>query len=197
MRDQSTLLVRAFELFDSANAEDPNTLLVSGESQPQPKELVLAKRLTECVLSLDAEASEELLLASRCQHICRWQVPRNTEPMGREGYLKWRSGLKAFHAKKSAEILRVVGYSDSVIERVKSLNLKQNLKTDPECQLLEDALCLVFLRYQFDALIENTDREKMVRIVKKTWAKMSEAGHEAAHKISYSEEAKLIVSEAL
>ena len=171
-------------------------MTVAGVVKSQPKELILAKRLTESVLSLDPEASEVLLLASRCQHICRWMVPRNTEPMGREGYLRWRAGLKKFHAEKSAEILREVGYGDSVIERVQSLNLKKNLKTDPDCQVLEDALCLVFLKYQFDVLIENTDREKIVRIVQKTWKKMSKAGHVAALKISYSAEAQLVLSEA-
>jgi len=190
-----SLRVKAFEVFDAKNAEDPNVIMVEGE--PQPKELVLARRLTESVLSLNAEASESLLLASRCQHIGRWQVPRSTEPMGRDGYLRWRAGLKKFHAEKSGEILRKVGYNDSVIDRVESLNLKRNFKSDPECQMLEDALCLVFLKYQFDALIENTDQEKMVRIVKKTWAKMSVAGHEVALKISYSSEGRAVLAEAL
>lgn len=189
------LLDRAFELFDAANANDPNQIEV--EDGAQPKELVFAKRLTESVLALDPNASEALLLASRCQHICRWEVPRSTEPMGRAGYLKWRAGLKKFHAAKSAEILSEVGYPEEMINRVQELNLKKNLKSDSECQTIEDALCLVFLQHQFDALIEGTDPEKMVKIVQKTWAKMSEQGHRAALKLTYSPEAQAVLADSL
>ena len=189
------LKICAFENFDTANAEDPNGIEVDGAMQP--KELVFAKRLTESVLALDPEASEALQLASRCQHICRWEVPRSTEPMGRVGYLKWRAGLKKFHAAKSAEILHEVGYPEEMIKRVQDLNLKKDLQSDPDCQTLEDALCLVFLKYQFDALIAGTEREKMIRITQKTWAKMSKRGQEAALKLSYSAEAKAILAECL
>ena len=189
------LKIRAFEKFDAVNAKDPNRVEVDGAMLP--KELVFSKRLTESVLALDEEASEALQLASRCQHICRWEVPRSTEPLGRAGYLKWRAGLKKFHAAKSAEILRQVGYPEETIQRVQELHLKKDLSSDPDCQTLEDALCLVFLKYQFDALIAGTEREKMLRITQKTWAKMSAQGQEEALKLSYSAEAKAILAECL
>lgn len=189
------LLQSAFKKFDAANAEDPNLIEVVGVSQP--KELVFAKRLTDWVMALQPEASEALQLASRCQHICRWEVPRSSEPMGRVGYLKWRAGLKKFHAAKSAEILSGVGYSDEMITRVQELNLKKNLKTDPDCQTIEDALCLVFLQYQFDALIADTDPKKMIKIVQKTWAKMSPQGQEEALKLSYSTGAQVVLKDSL
>lgn len=188
-----SLLTHAFGRFDQANEADPNQIKVDGEDQP--KELIFAKRLSESVLMLNSEASEALQLASRCQHICRWQVPRSTEPMGRSGYLKWRAGLKVFHAEKSAEILRETGYSEDMIARVQELNLKKNLNSDPECQTLEDALCLVFLRHQLDALIANTEPKKIIRIVQKTWAKMSPQGQEAALQVSYSEEAQAVLKQ--
>ena len=190
-----TLLTTAFEHFDAANSEDPNVVVVNGVEHP--KEKVFAQRLTRAVLSLNPEASEALQLASRCQHICRWKTPRSSEPMGRAGYLKWRAGLKKFHAETSATILREIGYDDETVARVQSLNQKQNLKTDPDCQTLEDALCLVFLEYQFDDLIETTEAEKMIRIVQKTWAKMSDQGHAAAQKCVYSNTATSLLEKAL
>ena len=193
--NNDAMLKEAFQLFDAANAQDPNTVEDHGEQQP--KELVFAKRLSNAVNSLSANASESLKLAARCQHICRWKIPRNTEPMGRAGYLKWRAGLKKFHAETSAKILREVGYDDETVERVKSLNQKKNLKTDPECQTLEDALCLVFLEYQFDTLISETEHEKMIKIVQKTWAKMSTAGQEKALSLNFSEKAQSILNESL
>ena len=190
-----SLLAQAFDRFDAANAEDPNAVIVDGVEQP--KELVFAKRLTKAVLQLEPMASVELQLASRCQHICRWKVPRSTQPMGRAGYLKWRAGLKVFHAAKSTEILHDVGYDEETIERVQDLNQKKNLKSDPDCQTLEDALCLVFLEHQFDLLIENTEEGKMLRIVQKTWAKMSERGQKTAAQLDFSELAAGVLKKAL
>ena len=188
-------LTHAFKLFDQANAEDPNKVNVSGTERS--KELVFAERLTDAVLEINPDASEPLLLASRCQHIRRWEVPRNTQPMGRAGYLKWRTGLKKFHAETSAKILQDVGYSEEIIYLVQDLNQKKNLKTDPDCQTLEDALCIVFLRYQFDDLINDTEHEKMINIVRKTWAKMSPSGHAKALAINYSSTGKAVINEAL
>ena len=189
------ILNQALTRFDAANANDPNSIDINGTLRP--KELVFAERLTEEVLALAPDASLPLLLAARCQHICRWEVPRSSQPTGRAGYLKWREGLKKFHAQKAGEILRELECPEDLITRVQELNQKKNLKTDPECQTLEDALCLVFLKYQFDDLIETTDEEKMVRIVQKTWAKMSEHGHATALRVNYSDKAQQILRQAL
>lgn len=189
------MLIKAYEQFDAANAEDPNAVTIDGTEQP--KELVFAQRLTASVLTLAPDASVALQLAARCQHICRWKIPRSTEPMGRPGYLKWRAGLKKFHADLSGDILRKVGYDEDTIARVALLNQKKGIKTDPECQTIEDALCLVFLQYQFDNLIEHTEEEKMISIVQKTWKKMSDQGHAAALKLEYSEAAQKVLERAL
>jgi hypothetical protein len=190
-----SMLHDAYCKFDAVNARDPNTVDVDGE--PQPKELVFAQRLSAAVLALDPEASLPLRLAARCQHIRRWEIPRSSQPMGRAGYLKWRTLLKKFHADASAEILEEIGYDSRVIETVRDLNLKKNLKTDPDCQTLEDALCLVFLEHQFDALIAGTEEEKLLGIVRKTWAKMSPGGQQAAGRIAFSEQGKRVLGKAL
>jgi hypothetical protein len=93
--------------------------------------------------------------------------------MDRGGYHRWRTALKTFHADKSEEILREVGYGNCVIDRVRSLNLKENFPTDPESQILEDALCLVFIQFQFEELASKTTPEKLLNAVSKTWRKMS------------------------
>lgn len=191
----NNLLKLAFEKFDAMNGADPRVWCADGVDYPQ--ELFFSERHTEWVKTLASDASEALLLASRCQHICRWESPRSEYPAGRAGYLKWRSDLKFFHADKAAEVLAGIGYDAQTIERVKSLNLKQGIKSDPECQILEDALCLTFLQFQFDALIADTDPEKMLKIVRKTWAKMSEKGHAEALKLDFSGTALAVVQKAL
>ena len=185
----------AIRRFDEENERDPN--IVNVEGVPQPHELLYAKRLTDWVLRLCPEASEPLLLAARCQHICRWLVPRSAYEMTRSGYLRWRSDLKQFHARKSAQILQEVGYDDLTIARVRDLNLKKQLGRDPDCQILEDALCLVTLQYQLSDLVAKTEAVKMIGILQKTWKKMSNAARDHALSLPFTETERRLIEKAL
>lgn len=185
----------ALRRFDEENARDPNQETVNGISQP--RELIYAQRLTEWVLKLCPHASEELRLAARCQHLCRWMIPRSSFPMTRPGYLKWRHELKKLHAEKSGAILRDVGYTDEIIERVQHLNLKKNFPTDPDSRILEDALCLVFLEYQFADLVNKSTEEKVINALQKSWAKMSPNGQAEALKLPCAPREKALLEKAL
>jgi Domain of unknown function (DUF4202) len=189
-----TRFEQAMKRFDDENGRDPNLIVVAGAARP--RELIYAQWLTDWVLRLCPAASEVLQLAARCQHICRWMIPRNSYPMTRAGYLRWREELKRFHAQKSTEILRELGYSEDIIARVRDLNLKKNLAEDAECQVLEDALCLVTLQYQLGELIDKTEPGKMVTILQKTWKKMSSAAREAALGLSFSDREKELLTKA-
>jgi hypothetical protein len=180
--------------FDDENARDPNLVII--EDTARPRELIYAQWLTDWVLRLCPEPSEALQLAARCQHICRWLIPRNSYPMTRAGYLRWREELKRFHAEKSTEILREAGYPEDIIARVRDLNLKKNFGADPECQLLEDALCLVTLQYQLGDLMDKTEPDKMITILQKTWKKMSPAARREALGLSFSDREKELLSTA-
>jgi hypothetical protein len=177
--------------FDTENGRDPN------QENGQPRELLYAQRLTDWVQRLCPGASETLRLAARCQHLCRWEIPRGNYPMTRPGYLKWRADLKRFHAQRAGEILRDVGYDDETIRRVQDLNLKKNFPADAESRILEDALCLVFLEFQFADLAAKTTDDKMVNAVKKSWDKMTEAGRAEALKLHYGEREKVLIQKAL
>lgn len=186
---------RAIARFDEENSHDPNTEMVDGK--PHPRELVYAKRLTAWVHKLAPTASEVLQLAARCQHICRWTIPRDKYAMDRAGYLKWRTELKNFHAAKAGAILREVGYDEETVGKVQDLNLKKNFPKDPDCRVLEDALCLLFLEHQFADLAARFDEAKMLNAVQKTWIKMSPRGREEALKIPMNEQALTLVAKAL
>ncbi|HAV12104.1 MAG TPA: DUF4202 domain-containing protein [Opitutae bacterium] len=182
---------KAIETFDGLNSQDPNLV------DDLPKELRDAQAMTLWVDALYPNATEAVHLAARCQHLCRWERPRDSYPEGRAGYLKWRSDLKQFHADRSAEVLRSVGYGDDMLAAVTEINLKKGLKTNPDVQMIEDALCLVFLELQYEGYVGEWDDEKIVRILKKTWGKMSEVGHAAALKLKYSEPAMTLIEKAL
>ena len=185
----------AIRMFDEANSRDPNFEMVNG--QALPRELSYAQWLTDWVLKLSANASEALRLAARCQHICRWEIPRNSYPLDKPGYLKWRADLKKFHADKSGKILREVGYDDSVVQRVQELNLKKNHPKDPEVCVLEDALCLVFLEHQLTPLAAKADDEKLINALQKSWKKMTPTAHAEALKLNYGEREKSLIDRAL
>ncbi|MGZ0655107.1 DUF4202 domain-containing protein [Coraliomargarita sp. W4R72] len=181
--------------FDSLNSQDPNLIEVNGEAMP--KELHDAFAMTRWVETLDANASEAVHLAARCQHLCRWEVPRSSYPEGRQSYLRWRADLKVRHAKKSAEILNSHGYDSAMVDAVSRINMKTGIKSNEEVQLIEDALCLVFLECQFEAYLDKWEDDKIIRILQKTWAKMSDRGHAAALQLKMSDRASALVQQAL
>jgi hypothetical protein len=185
----------AIERFDAENARDPNVEVVQGI--PRPRELLYAERLSEWVARLAPTASEALRLAARCQHICRWMIPRQSQPMTRPGYLRWRNELKEFHAQTAAKILRQAGCADDLIQKVRDLNLKKNFPRDPESRILEDALCLVFLEFQFAALADKMDEDKMINAVQKTWKKMTPAAQARALALPLGPKEKALVQRAL
>ena len=185
----------ASELIDAENAQDPNSEI--HQSTSHPKELIYSNRMYKKLMEFHPTASQEVQIASKAQHICRWKIARDSYPMDRVGYLKWREDLKKFHAKTTATILEKVGYDAAFIARVSFLIEKKLLKKDEETQLLEDVICLVFLEYYLDPFVQKHDREKMKNIILKTWNKMSEKGHQEALKISYSAANLELIKEAL
>jgi hypothetical protein len=186
---------RAVDRFDDENSRDPNIEVVDGV--PRPRELVYAERLVDWVLRLDPHASEELRLAAWCQHICRWMIPREKYERTKAGYLRWRNELKKFHAQKSGEILREVGYPEEVIVRVQALNLKKNFPQDPESRVLEDALCLVFLQYQLADLAAKSTDEQMINALRKSWNKMTPKAREEAMLLPYGARERALLKQAL
>jgi len=181
--------------FDAENARDPNMEVVRGLARP--RELLYAERLSAWVLRLAPGASETLRLAARCQHICRWMIPRQSRPMTRAGYLRWRNDLKEFHAQTAAKILREAGYGEDIIQKVRELNLKKNFPGDAESRVLEDALCLVFLEFQFAALAGKMGEDKMINAVQKTWQKMTPAAQSLALALPLGPKEKALVQRAL
>lgn len=181
----------AIARFDAVNAEDPR------RDGDQPTELVYGRRMSACLERLAPDAAEELRLAVRAQHIGRWRLPRERFPEGRAGYKRWRSECARMHADIAADILAEVGYHESAISRVRDLLTKKRLADDADVQTLEDVACLVFLEHYFEPFAHKHGRHKLVEIVRKTWAKMSERGRVAAGRLDLPPELAAIVAEAV
>lgn len=176
----------AISRFDAANARDP-----------RGRELPYAKRLSAWVERLCPAASEELRLAARAQHLCRWMIPRESYPQDRAGYLKWREDLKKFHATQAGTILQELGFPIDMIVEVQDLIRKRNFPRDPQSRVLEDALCLVFFEEQFEETTDKTGDEKMIEILRKAWRKMTPAAQEIALTLPMSDFCRSLVQKAM
>jgi hypothetical protein len=168
---------------DDANAHDQKVVEIDGHAVPA--ELLYGRRMSEALAAMTPDASELLRIAVRGQHIERWTSPRASYPAGRAGYLKWRSDLKDFHARRLGEIMAAAGYGPQEAARVGALARKERLRTDPEAQTLEDVACIVFLAHYLEDFLGKTDADdaKLARILARTWNKMSATGHAHAAKL--------------
>src|ERR1700761_835519 len=185
---------KALKAIDDAHAQDPKKVTIDGEEIPY--ELHYARQMTHYLDLRAPNATDSLRLAIRAQHLRRWEVPRDTYPMTKAGYYSWRTYLK----KRQAEIVEKICLDAQMEEedarRVAALVRKEDLKSNEETQVLEDVACLVFLDDQFEEFKTAHDEEKLVGILKKTWVKMTDKGHELALQIPMSDDSKYLVEKA-
>ena len=190
-----TQLDALFALIDGANCADPENELDAGKAYPRA--LLYGQRMSRCLDAVRPDASRELRIAVRAQHICRWQIARDSYPGGRTGYLEWRRELARHHARLTAQLMRQLALDEDSITRVQALLQKKNLKHDEDTQTLEDIACLVFLKYYFADLSSRHGDEKMISIIEKTWRKMSATGHKLAMAMEFTPLQKRLIEAAL
>ncbi len=178
MKAVSDRFNNAVSRLDEAHAEDPRRVDRNGREIAWS--VLYHDRMRAWLTKLAPDASEALRLAVYSQHLRRWKIPRDRYPEGKLGYKAWRRELAILHGDEAAVILRECGYGEDVIERVRELLLKTQLKTDPETQTLEDVACLVFLENEFEDFASKHEPEKLAVILRKTWKKMSPRGREEA-----------------
>ena len=176
---------------DAVHAEDPE------QEGGRPKELIYAERMSAWLATLAPQASESLRLATRCQHLRRWAIPRASFPEGKVGYLSWRKQESLAHAALAGEILARAGYDAQAVARAQSLVKKERIKHDPEAQTLEDVTCLVFLESEFAAFAAKHPDDKVIDILRKTWVKMSARGQQEARKLQLPAALRQLVEKAL
>ena len=188
-------LEKVYAAFDTYNSFDPNKEEFNGVFYS--KEFLYAVRMTDKLKEYAPDSDEYVQLAVRCQHIGRWEIPRSSYPMDRKGYLQWRSQLALHHAKIAEKILTECGYATDTIEKVKFLLQKKQLHQNPDTQLLEDVICLVFVQYYLDPFVAMHREEKVIDILKKTLKKISFRAIEEVVKIPVSDKVKTLIQKAV
>jgi|TARA_B110000438_G_C15689935_1_gene596304 hypothetical protein len=190
-----TQLENVLLAIDNINSADTNTTLVDGISHP--KELLYGQYMSACLDKYWPNASEQLQIAVRAQHVKRWHLKRTDFAIGKKGYLTWRKELGIFHAATAKSLMLEQGYSEQASDITAAIIRKENLKSNSESQTLEDVACLVFLQFYFDEFAAKHNEEKIIRIVQLTWRKMSAQGQEIALTLSLPPHLATLVGKAL
>jgi hypothetical protein len=195
----SPRLTAILSAIDNINIEDPNKTVIDGNLQPN--ELLYGQYMTTCLERYFPQANELLQIAVRAQHIKRWHLKRTEFEAGKAGYYQWRIEQGRLHAQLTKSLMLENGYDENEAESTACILRKEKLKTNDDTQTLEDVACLVFLQYYFDAFAakytEKDNEAKIIRIVQKTWGKMSERGHEIALSLTLPNHLAALVGKAL
>ena len=186
-----TRITETLSAIDQLHQQDPEK--VDGVAA----ELIYAQQMTYWLDQLVENPSDELQIAVRSQHLCRWEIPRSDYPVGRTGYLKWRTELGKYHAQKAVEVMTAKGYSEASCKTTSTIIRKQGIKRNSDVQTLEDCACLVFLTRDFSAFAAKHEKEKIISIVQKTWKKMSEMAQQKALQLPFSDHDLSLLKEAL
>lgn len=189
------LLTQTLNAIDRVNQEDPNQ--VSFDNKMVAKELIYGQQMTKCLNQHWPQSSEHLQIAVRAQHIKRWSIARSEYPINKSGYFAWRKALGKFHAEFTEQLMIESGFSKEDAAITGAIIRKEKLKSNPETQTLEDVACLVFLTYYFDEFAAKHSEEKIIRIVQKTWNKMSEKAQNIALTLELPPHLATIVNKAL
>ena len=192
MRNLSPRYDAAVAAIDVANAADPTAVDVRG--QHVALALVHGRLAAEWIERLVDTPRETLLLAGRAHHLRRWEVPRDSYPPGRAGYLRWRRDQKVRHASEVAAILESCGYETSEIEDVQRLIRREPVDG---AQAVEDAACLVFIETQLASVAERMDHVLLVEVIRKTARKMSDRGLELVASIPLADAEESLLRQAL
>lgn len=186
---------QVFAALDALHAQDPRQVEIDGN--PVPQELWHAGRMSAWLHQLHASPDELTRLAVRGQHLQRWLVPRSDYPQGRVGYLTWRRDQGQRAGETSAQLMREAGYNPEQAEQVAKMIRKQGLGRDAGVQAVEDCACLVFLENYFSDFSRQIEHDQLMRIVRKTWQKMSPAAHRLALELPMTPESRALVEQAL
>lgn len=180
---------------DAANDADPARIMAGGVERPAAT--LYGERMSTCLAHLAPDAGELVRIAVRAQHLERFKLARAAYPMNKAGYYRWRNEQKRRHAERLTELMRAAGFEEAEAARAAAIVRKDNLRADPDAQLLEDCACLVFLEYEFAAFAAPHEPEKITDILAKTWAKMSPLARSEALKLSLPDHLAALVREAV
>lgn len=188
----------AIQRINQVHSLDPKKEVFEGNEYPA--ELLYANRCVDWLYKLTDKPSKTQELAARCQHFKRWKIARNSFPLDRKGYHQWRIELYSYQADEACKILAEIGYADEELSEIHSMISKENIRSNVNSQLIEDVACLVFLEHYltpFSQEKSDYSEEKWLTIIRKTWNKMSVDAQNLALEITFEENLKKLILQAI
>ncbi|BFM11560.1 hypothetical protein R50072_17130 [Simiduia litorea] len=189
------VLTSILAAIDFRNSKDPQQ--VEHFSKTLGAAELYGLRMSERLKTFCDTPTAALVIATRAQHIERWHLARSDYPMDRPGYHRWRTDLAKHHAQITTDILTDHKLDADLIEEVAALLKKENLKSNPNTQILEDVACLVFLEFYLADFASKHSEEKLISIIRKTWRKMSESGQQTALSLTFEPHIESLIKKAL
>jgi hypothetical protein len=182
----------ATELIDSVHYQDPSTETIDGVEIKA--ELLYSNRMLAVLEKVAPDASFELKLAAKCQHISRWSIPRATFPVGKKGYYDWRAAIMAHQLNVSTSVLKQAEINDQSIEIIVDVLKNKADKTNQNASIIEDTACLTFIKWYLVPFTGQFDAAKAKIILQKTAGKMSERGLGLLPEMELSEEVHQVLA---
>lgn len=188
-------VARALAAIDALHAEDPRQRRTAAGLRPA--EAVWCETVLRHVLALSPQAGPALRIAAAAQHLQRWRHPREDYPSGRAGYLRWRRAAQHAHGEQAQTLCIAAGCPPAVAAAVAALLRKQDPAREPDAAVLEDAACLAFLELDLEDFAARHPEPDVLRILQRTWAKMSPSGRLRAQRSALPEPAVALLDRAL
>ena len=164
----------AIELIDKVHNQDPNSETTDG--MEVKAELLYSNRMLAILEKVAPDASLELKLAAKCQHISRWSIPRATFSMDKKGYYQWRAAIMEHQLSVTTSVLKQAEINDQRIEIIVDALKNKADKTNLNASIIEDTACLTFIKWYLVPFAGQFDAVKAKIILQKTAGKMSARG---------------------
>ena len=171
---EQTQYTTAVELINSVHNQDPNSETIDGVELKA--ELLYSERMLAILEKVAPDASFELKLAAKCQHMSRWSIPRATFSMDKKGYYQWRAAIMEHQLNVSSSVLKQAEINEPSIEIIVDALKNKADKSNINASIIEDTACLTFIKWYLVPFAGQFDPEKAKIILQKTAGKMSERG---------------------
>jgi len=171
---EQTQYTTAIELINSVHNQDPNSETIDGVEIKA--ELLYSERMLAILEKVAPDASFELKLAAKCQHMSRWSIPRATFSMDKKGYYQWRAAIMEHQLNVSSSVLKQAEINELSIEIIVDALKNKADKSNINASVIEDTACLTFIKWYLVPFAGQFDPEKAKIILQKTAGKMSERG---------------------
>ena len=171
---EQTQYTTAVELINSVHNQDPNSETIDGVEIKA--ELLYSERMLAILEKVAPDASFELKLAAKCQHMSRWSIPRATFSMDKKGYYQWRAAIMEHQLNVSSSVLKQAEINEPSIEIIVDALKNKADKSNINASIIEDTACLTFIKWYLVPFAGQFDPEKAKIILQKTAGKMSERG---------------------